>query len=72
MLHTNKLNTEKTEQFKENILKAIENNLLQDVDGLYYFSLTGSGMYTSSGLRIIADELDKRNKDWNEYINKNL
>lgn len=48
-----------------------------DVDGYYHFwpnpSLNGST--TSNILRLIADELDKVNKDWDdnikEYFNKN-
>ncbi len=36
--------------------------------GHYYFWISGSGAYSAYDLRIIADELDRRNQEWDENI----
>lgn len=45
-----------------------------DADGYYYFwenpNLKGS--WNSNALRVIADEMDKLNKEWDEHITKYL
>lgn len=39
-------------------------------DGFYYFWPAGSkGAFAAHELRLIADELDRRNKSWQEQIN---
>ena len=58
-------------ELKESVIEAINYALVQDVDGLYYFD-TGHGYFADYHLRIIADELEKRNKDWNDTINTYL
>lgn len=65
-------NKTKNEEYAERLLEVVDKELLQEVDGFYYYFPSGTGMLTSHGLRIIADELDKRNADWNEQINKYL
>lgn len=39
-------------------------------DGFVYYWATGQGGFSSWQLRVIADELDKRNKSWQENISK--
>ena len=43
-----------------------------DADGYYYFwenpNLKGS--WNSNALRVIADEMDKLNKEWDEHLQK--
>jgi hypothetical protein len=52
--------------------KLIGSFVLQD-DGYYgYYPNEPSGYWSSYSLRLIADELDKLNKEWDEYIKKNL
>jgi hypothetical protein len=48
------------------------NEFVTDVDGFVYYwpSRIHSGHLSAHHLRAIADELDKRNKDWEESINK--
>jgi hypothetical protein len=62
----------RNEEYIERLLEVVDKDILQEVDGMYYYFPTGTGMLASHGLRIIADELDRRNKDWNEQINKYL
>lgn len=43
----------------------------QDVDGyFYYWPKEKPGSWASYSLRLIADELDKINKEWDEEIKK--
>lgn len=39
-------------------------------DGFLYYAPNGGGAISAHQLRILADELDRRNKDWEEQINK--
>jgi hypothetical protein len=41
-------------------------------DGYYGFYPSSAGYWSSYALRLIADKLDELNKEWDEYINKNL
>ena len=57
------------------IIRIIDerNEFVRDVDGfLYYFPTVGGGHFSSDILRIIADELDKRNKPWQDQIEKDF
>lgn len=60
------------EKYKARLLEVTESQLIQEVDGFYYYFPQDGGFISADGLRIIADKLDRRNKDWNEYINKYL
>ena len=60
------------EEFKARILEVTDSQLIQEVDGFYYYFPKDGGFITSDGLRVIADELDRRNREWNEYINEHL
>lgn len=41
-------------------------------DGYQYYFPSGHGALSSVDLRIIADELDRRNKDWEEQVERDL
>lgn len=41
-------------------------------DGYLYWEPTGNGAFSAADLRIIANELDKRNKPWDDQINNDL
>ena len=41
-------------------------------DGFQYFWVRERGALSASDLRAIADELDRRNKDWREQIERDL
>jgi hypothetical protein len=52
--------------------KIIGSFVMQD-DGYYgYETIETSGYWSSYALRGIADALDDLNKEWDEYIKKNL
>jgi hypothetical protein len=39
-------------------------------DGFVYYWPAGAGAISSHQLRQLADELDRRNEDWNKQINE--
>ena len=41
-------------------------------DGFHYFWIKDRGAMSAADLRVIADELDRRNKDWQEQIEQDL
>ena len=41
-------------------------------DGFQYLWIKDRGALSASDLRVIADELDRRNKDWKEQIERDL
>lgn len=41
-------------------------------DGFQYFWIKDRGAMSATDLRIIADELDQRNKDWQEQIEREV
>jgi len=52
--------------------KVIGSFVMQD-DGYFgYYPNEISGYWSSHALRLVANELDELNKEWNEYIEKNL
>jgi hypothetical protein len=55
--------------FKE---KCIGRFTIQDDGYLGFYTNEPSGYWSSYALRLIADKLDEMNKEWDEYINKNL
>ena len=52
------------------VIKHREIGLLDD--GFRYFWVKDRGAFSATDLRIIADELDARNKDWAEQIERDL
>lgn len=60
---------EQTEKARLHVIKTIDNNdeFVREVDGYIYYNPTKTtGFLSSHELRWIADELDLRNKPWNE------
>lgn len=41
-------------------------------DGYQYFWIKDRGALSAANLREIADELDRRNKDWDETVRREL
>lgn len=41
-------------------------------DGFQYFWIKNRGALSAFDLRVIADELDRRNKEWKETIEREL
>ena len=41
-------------------------------DGYIYWFPSGNGAVSSDLLRLVADELDARNKEWDEFIREDL
>lgn len=41
-------------------------------DGFRYFWIRNRGAMSAADLRVIADELDRRNKDWQDQIDREL
>jgi hypothetical protein len=54
------------------IVKVAEERgeLMQDVDGFFYYFPKGSGSIPAYQLRQLADELDRRNAPWEKQINE--
>lgn len=61
----------KNEEFKKRVLEASKEDIQYDMDGFCYF-VTSKGLHSAASLRIIADELDALNKEWNEKIDQCL
>ena len=50
--------------------KVIEEALIMDVDGFWYFQpKENRGHFSAWFLRAIADRLDKRNAEWEKQLN---
>jgi hypothetical protein len=61
----------KTEEYKERIISCIREDIIQDVDGYYYFwPSEGGGYFSEFVLRTIADHLEELNKPWDNEINQ--
>ncbi len=60
------------EKWKRRLLEVVDKDIIQEVDGFYYYFPTGRGFLASHDLREVADELDRRNKDWSDEIDKLL
>ena len=55
---------------KNKVIKHLEDEFVTDVDGFVYWWPSGTGHHASHHLRWIAEELDSRNKEWNDKINE--
>lgn len=60
------------EKWKKRLLEVVDKDIHVEVDGFSYYFPTGSGFLASHDLREIADELDRRNKDWSDEIDRYL
>lgn len=50
-------------------------DFIQEIDEFYYFYFANdknTGYWQANVLRLIADKLDELNKEWSEYLSKNL
>lgn len=54
--------------YKDQLIKACEPDLIRDVDGFVKFWPKQAGCLEAHHLRILAAELDKRNADWQKQI----
>ncbi len=54
---------------KEVVLEKSKNEIIPLEDGYHYFWVSGKGAMSADELRIIADELDRMNKPWEDIIN---
>lgn len=51
------------------IIECAEVDFVTDVDGyVYWWPTAGGGHWAAYALRIIADELDRRNKPWDDIV----
>lgn len=58
-----------SEEYKNRVLESCKNMIAVDPSGsFYYFWLAEGSCLNSDGLRIIADELDKRNAGYEEHF----
>lgn len=53
---------------RDTLITEIQSELVALDDGLFYFWPTKKGALSSDELRAIADELDKKNKEWKEKL----
>ena len=61
------------ERQRQHFLHCITADLLPAEDGYYYwYPPKEAGILGAHHLRWIADELDRRNKEWDEVINREL
>lgn len=57
----------------EKIREKIREEIVQDVDGFYYWNPQPPlGYFNEYHLEEIVQELKRRNRDWNEYIKEHL
>lgn len=62
---------ESNEEYKARIIKCIKDDIIQDVDGYYYFwPSDGGGYFSEFALRVIADHLKELNKPWENEIER--
>lgn len=59
------------DEYKNRVLESCKNMIAVDPSGgFYYFWLSEGSCLDSDGLRIIADELDKKNSRFEKYFKK--
>jgi len=63
-----KSKAEYREDYKKHILSCVEDDLNYSDDGYYHYFGSGHGYLSADALRIIADELDRRNEDWDKQM----
>jgi len=75
MTSKNKLLTEKVSdgRYKVFFESKYLGDFVRDVDGFfYYWPSEDGGCWSAWTLRLIANELEELNADWNKYIDENL
>ena len=70
-IHIEKNNITDVKKQEEKFISLVnrKGDFVADVDGYVYF-YSNNGILSSHHLRWIADELDKRNKEWDNAINE--
>lgn len=68
MIDTPQAILQRTKDYREKFIKACESDLIKDVDGFVKFWPQKAGCLEAHHLRMLADELDKRNADWQKQI----
>lgn len=58
----------KAEEQLKKFIEIIDKDIYVECDGYAVFNTSGGYLYAYQ-LRLIADELDKRNKEWDDTIN---
>lgn len=53
-----------TDEYQQRLLEAVADELFADVDGFVKYWPKQGGFLDAHHLRVIADELDKRNAQW--------
>lgn len=63
-----------TSPYGNEVLKRVRErgDIAKDVDDYYYYWPSGQGCLTAWHLRIIADELDRLNSDWDLEVQQSL
>lgn len=57
------------EEYNKHLIKSVENLIYQEIDGEFVFD-TGNGCLYPFHLRIIADELDRRNTPLDDELER--
>jgi len=56
--------TQESEKFRKRVLEAAEDDITLDTDWVFWPTYN-KGFYTAASLRVLADELDRRNEELN-------
>lgn len=59
------------EDYTSRVIRGTQDLFYQEVDGFWVLGLKGGCLYADA-LRIVADELDRLNKPWQDQIDKDL
>lgn len=54
--------------FRYRVLESVEADIVAGDDGYYVYWPEGRGFLGADALRIIADELDRRNEEWHAQV----
>ncbi len=57
-----------SDEYKKELIAKAELDFINGDDGYWHYWPTGHGYLTACQLRIIADELDKRNEPWHNSM----
>lgn len=60
----------KREQFRQQVVKSVESDFVAAEDGYFYWFPSPGGMMSEEALRVVADELQKRNAKWDAQVQR--